>query len=444
MIVDKEGSSKNGQHVMVVDTAWNGMVKVDMDGATKSYLETDLKPVPEGFAAEAPMEELKPVAVGSRQDLDFAIDNEATRQLVAGSREFLEAFLASARHTGSVAQDEEYRNTLAQSDQWAKTATFESAEYIAFEKFARHLSTCEDADNKAYSDICKAGVNCYAVCIAGGPVTRVEDLMMEEIVSTVRVKGMPNIRVVVRRMQHEDIAHALELSRSTGEFTAFDRSEPEPEPEPESKAAEQLSALEAELRALKLGALLRRARATEGIDEDAVEAAHDDDDPKSALTRVMLARAAKEVDAVAEQPEPAGSASPIFSLMKERSRSLIETVLSPRGQLSKAGPRRPRALTVDLSSSAVSRRRRASMAAGEGAAARAAVAEQEQEQEQEQEEVLVMAEVEELCSEQLQQKPKDGRRKRFNAGKQKLQEQRAVSFDSGSDSDNSDNSEPSP
>ena len=59
MIVDKEGSSKNGQHVMVVDTAWNGMVKVELDGATKSYLETDLKPVPEGFAAEAPMEEIK-------------------------------------------------------------------------------------------------------------------------------------------------------------------------------------------------------------------------------------------------------------------------------------------------------------------------------------------------------------------------------------------------
>ena len=59
-------------------------------------------------------------------------------------------------------------------------------------------------------------------------------------------------------------------------------------------AAEQLGALETELRALKPSALGRRARNTEGIDEGAMDAAlDDDDDPKDALIRVMLAHAAK-------------------------------------------------------------------------------------------------------------------------------------------------------
>ena len=54
--------------------------------------------------------------------------------------------------------------------------------------------------------------------------------------------------------------------------------------------AEQLTALEAELAALKLGKLSKRAAATAGIDEDAVEAAlDDDDDPKAALIALLLA-----------------------------------------------------------------------------------------------------------------------------------------------------------
>ena len=64
-------------------------------------------------------------------------------------------------------------------------------------------------------------------------------------------------------------------------------------PEAEGEGAGEGEALEAELRALKLSVLGKRARATEGIDEGAVDAAlDDDDDPKAALIRVMLARAA--------------------------------------------------------------------------------------------------------------------------------------------------------
>ena len=56
------------------------------------------------------------------------------------------------------------------------------------------------------------------------------------------------------------------------------------------ESGSELSALEAELAALKLGKLSKRAAATAGIDEDAVEAAlDDDDDPKAALIALLLA-----------------------------------------------------------------------------------------------------------------------------------------------------------
>ena len=62
--------------------------------------------------------------------------------------------------------------------------------------------------------------------------------------------------------------------------------------------------LEAELRVLKLGALVKRARDMGGIDEVAVTAAEDDDDPKAALVSLMLARV--EVTA-AERNDSAGT-----------------------------------------------------------------------------------------------------------------------------------------
>ena len=144
-----------------------------------------------------------------RADQAFAIDKEATRQQVAGSSEFLEALCDTAKRQSA-----------------------KSGELRAFEKFARLLSTCEDTDDEAYSGTNDAGVHCFAVCIAGGPVTRVEDLMMEEIASNVRVKGMPNIRVIVKRIQLEDLTHARERSRTVtrGRFLSFDK-EPEPEQE---------------------------------------------------------------------------------------------------------------------------------------------------------------------------------------------------------------------
>ena len=59
--------------------------------------------------------------------------------------------------------------------------------------------------------------------------------------------------------------------------------------------------LEAELRGLKLGALIKRAAVTEGIDEGAVElAVDDDDDPKGALIKVMLAHAEASMQELAE------------------------------------------------------------------------------------------------------------------------------------------------
>ena len=70
--------------------------------------------------------------------------------------------------------------------------------------------------------------------------------------------------------------------------------------------AEQLGVLEAELRTLKLGALSKRATVTEGIDEDAVEAAlDDDDDPKAALIALLLAHAGGALRGSEPEPTPA-------------------------------------------------------------------------------------------------------------------------------------------
>ena len=52
--------------------------------------------------------------------------------------------------------------------------------------------------------------------------------------------------------------------------------------------------LEAELRVLKLGALVKRARDMGGIDEVAVTAAEDDDDPKAALISLIEVTAAEQ------------------------------------------------------------------------------------------------------------------------------------------------------
>ena len=72
------------------------------------------------------------------------------------------------------------------------------------------LSSCELSDEAGRGgDL--AGhrfVNCFAVCIEGGPVTRVEHMMMEEIVSSVRVKGMSNLSVVVKRLSFEQFMNA--------------------------------------------------------------------------------------------------------------------------------------------------------------------------------------------------------------------------------------------
>ena len=65
--------------------------------------------------------------------------------------------------------------------------------------------------------------------------------------------------------------------------------EPELEPEPEPEGAKPAAALRTELEALKLGALNKRAMA-EGVEDDAIEAAMDSDDPKQALVSALLAK----------------------------------------------------------------------------------------------------------------------------------------------------------
>ena len=63
----------------------------------------------------------------------------------------------------------------------------------------------------------------------------------------------------------------------------------------------QLEALRAELAALKPSALSKRARAMEGIDEGAMDVAldADDEDPKAALIKVMVAHASQTLATVA-------------------------------------------------------------------------------------------------------------------------------------------------
>jgi len=97
-------------------------------------------------------------------------------------------------------------------------------------------------------------------------------------------------------------------------------------------AAEQLGALETELRALKPSALGRRARDTEGIAEGAIDAALDDDnDSKAALIRVMLAHAAKEpaADEAKRKDAPAKGGKPAKKKQKKKQK---ETESAPEGE----------------------------------------------------------------------------------------------------------------
>ena len=55
--------------------------------------------------------------------------------------------------------------------------------------------------------------NCLAVCVEGGPVTRVENIMMHDIVSNVNVKGMRNLRVVVKTLTFEALKHEINAQR---------------------------------------------------------------------------------------------------------------------------------------------------------------------------------------------------------------------------------------
>ena len=68
----------------------------------------------------------------------------------------------------------------------------------------------------------------------------------------------------------------------------------------------QLDVLQAELTVLKLGALSKRAAATEGIAGSAVEAALDEDDPKAALIRIMMEHHLK-VCTMADEAAPSDS-----------------------------------------------------------------------------------------------------------------------------------------
>ena len=55
--------------------------------------------------------------------------------------------------------------------------------------------------------------NCLAVCVEGGPVTRVENIMMHEIVSNVNVKGVRNLRMVVKTFTFDELKSQINAHR---------------------------------------------------------------------------------------------------------------------------------------------------------------------------------------------------------------------------------------
>ena len=90
-----------------------------------------------------------------------------------------------------------------------------------FGGFSKLFATCV-ASNLGNVEFGKGtrDVNCYAVCVEGGPVTRVENIMMHEIVSNVNVKGLNNVRVVVKTFSFAELKEKLRTVQDSGATTA--------------------------------------------------------------------------------------------------------------------------------------------------------------------------------------------------------------------------------
>ena len=85
-----------------------------------------------------------------------------------------------------------------------------------FAGFSKLFATCvaSNLGNVAIdNDTGTRSINCCAVCVEGGPVTRVENIMMHDIVSNVNVKGMRNLRVVVKTLTFEALKHEINAQR---------------------------------------------------------------------------------------------------------------------------------------------------------------------------------------------------------------------------------------
>ena len=91
-----------------------------------------------------------------------------------------------------------------------------AVDHKTFAGFSRLLGVCvaSQLGNKAVDQgEGHRSINCCAVCVEGGPVTRVENLMMHELVSNVRVKGMANLRVVVKTLTYEALKEDMAAQR---------------------------------------------------------------------------------------------------------------------------------------------------------------------------------------------------------------------------------------
>ena len=67
-------------------------------------------------------------------------------------------------------------------------------------------ATCQD---HPMEEACEDTPNCVAVCVEGGPVSRVEEYMMDEIVRNVHVMGAGGTRlkvhIAVKRVTFEEL-----------------------------------------------------------------------------------------------------------------------------------------------------------------------------------------------------------------------------------------------
>ena len=83
-----------------------------------------------------------------------------------------------------------------------------------FAGFSKLFATCVVSNmGNIDTDTDTRSVNCCAICVEGGPVTRVENIMMHEIVSNVNVKGVRNLRMVVKTFTFDELKSQIDAHR---------------------------------------------------------------------------------------------------------------------------------------------------------------------------------------------------------------------------------------